>query len=121
MKIVKKEILEFSEKETDAIQLVSKICIGLMQEASDPNLKKLAEETYNRIVTLWGYEEQKDGGDPIFFLCILLKNFFQKGIDKCGGLWYNRRGVCRAGRGSKGPFPASPTPYAKFLLLLATF
>ena len=57
MKIVKKEILEFSEKETDAIQLVSQICIGLMQEASDPNLKKLAEETYNRIVTLWGYEE----------------------------------------------------------------
>ena len=53
MKIIKKEILEFSEKETDAIRLVTEICTGLMREAADPNLKELAEETYNCVTTLW--------------------------------------------------------------------
>ena len=57
MKIIKKEILEFSEKETNAIQLISAICTGLMREANDPNLKDLAEETYNCITTLWEWEE----------------------------------------------------------------
>lgn len=57
MKIIKKEILEFSEKEIDAIQLVTEICTGLMREANDPKLKELAEETYNCITTLWGWEE----------------------------------------------------------------
>lgn len=57
MKIIKQEILKFSEKETDAIQLVTEICIGLMREADDPNLKELAEEIYNGITTLWGWEE----------------------------------------------------------------
>ena len=57
MKIIKKEILEFSEKEADAIQLVTEICIGLMRETTDPNLEELAEETYNCITTLWGWEE----------------------------------------------------------------
>lgn len=57
MKIIKKEILEFSEKEADAIQLITEICIGLMKEATDPNLKELAEETYNCITTLWGWEK----------------------------------------------------------------
>lgn len=54
MTIIKKEILEFSEKETNAIQLVTQICTGVMREATDPNLKELAEETYNCITTLWG-------------------------------------------------------------------
>lgn len=57
MKIIKKEILELSEKETDAIRLVTEICTGLMREATDPDLKELAEETYNCITTLWGWEE----------------------------------------------------------------
>jgi len=57
MKIIRKEVLEFSERETDAIQLVTEICTGLMREANDPNLKELAEETYDRITTLWGWEE----------------------------------------------------------------
>ena len=57
MRINKKEILEFSEKETDAIQLIIEICNGLTREATDPNLKELAEETYNCITTLWGWEE----------------------------------------------------------------
>ena len=57
MKIIKKQILESSEKETNAIQLVSEICTGLMREANDPDLKELAEETYNCITTLWEWEE----------------------------------------------------------------
>lgn len=57
MKIIKKEILEFSERETDAINLVVEICNGLMREAIDPNLQKLAEETYEKITELWGWEE----------------------------------------------------------------
>lgn len=57
MKIIKKEILEFSERETDAIRLVTEICTGLMREASDPNLKELAEKTYEKITELWGWEE----------------------------------------------------------------
>ena len=57
MKIIKKEILELSEKETDAIRLVTEICTGLMREVTDPDLKELAEETYNCITTLWGWEE----------------------------------------------------------------
>ena len=57
MKIIKKEILEFSERETDAIQLVTEICAGLIREATAPDLKELAEEIYDRITTLWGWEE----------------------------------------------------------------
>lgn len=57
MTIIKKETLEFSEKETDAIQLVIQICAELIREATDPNLKELAEETYNCIAALWEVEE----------------------------------------------------------------
>lgn len=57
MKIIKKESLEFSEKETEAIQLVTEICTELMREATDSDLKELAEETYNCVTTLWGWEE----------------------------------------------------------------
>ena len=57
MQIIKKETVEFSEKETEAIQLVTQICTGLMREASDPNLKKLAEGAYDYITTLWGWAE----------------------------------------------------------------
>lgn len=57
MKIIKKEILEFSERETDAISLVMEVCTGLIREATDPSLTKLAETTYNNIVELWGREE----------------------------------------------------------------
>ena len=57
MKIIKKEILEFSERETDAIQLVTEICTGLIREATAPDLKELAEEIYDRITTMWGWEE----------------------------------------------------------------
>lgn len=57
MKIIKKEILEFSERETDAINLVCEICTGLMREVENPKIKELAEEIYNKVSELWGYEE----------------------------------------------------------------
>lgn len=57
MTIIKKENLAFSEKETEAINLVCEICSGLMREATDPELIKLAKEVYNNLSELWGYEE----------------------------------------------------------------
>ena len=30
--------------------------------------------------------------------------FAEKGIDKCGKMWYNRGGVVRAGNEGEGPF-----------------
>lgn len=57
MKIFKKEILEFSERETDALQLVMEICTGLDREATDPDLKGLANEIYEKVAELWGWEE----------------------------------------------------------------
>lgn len=57
MQIIKKETLEFSERETDALGLVSEICTGLIREADSPDLRELAEELYDRLTTLWGWEE----------------------------------------------------------------
>ena len=53
MKIIKKEALEFSEKENEAIDLVCKICSGLMEEATDPDLIKLAEGIHYNLSELW--------------------------------------------------------------------
>lgn len=57
MQIIKKEILEFSERETDALKLVMNICAGLMREATDPELERLANEVYEKLAELWGWEE----------------------------------------------------------------
>lgn len=57
MKIIKKEILEFSEKETDALRLVTEMCLGLVREATDPSLRALAQEIYEQVSELWGWEE----------------------------------------------------------------
>ena len=57
MQIIKKEILEFSEKEANALQLVMEMCVGIDREATDPNLRELAEELYDKLATLWGWEE----------------------------------------------------------------
>ena len=57
MQIIKKETLEFSEKETDAISLVCHMCDGLMKEATDPQLQKLAEEILLKVSELWEWEE----------------------------------------------------------------
>lgn len=59
MNIIKKEVLEFSEKETEALQLVTQMCIGLMREAEHPELRRLAQTTYDKVSELWGWEENE--------------------------------------------------------------
>lgn len=53
MTIIKKEFLEFSEKEIEAINLVFEICTGLMRESTDPELIKLAKTVYNNLTELF--------------------------------------------------------------------
>lgn len=57
MKIIKKEMLEFSEKETSALQLVTEMCLGISREANDPNLQTLAKKLYSNLSELWGWGE----------------------------------------------------------------
>lgn len=63
MNIIKKEILEFSEEEREAINLLLKICNEIRGATSDSNLEKLAKETYNNVATLKGYEEEEEEED----------------------------------------------------------
>lgn len=63
MNIIKKEILEFSEEEREAINLLLKICNEIRGATSDSNLEKLAKETYNNVATLEGYEEEEEEED----------------------------------------------------------
>ena len=55
MTIVKKENLEFSDREVEALNLAMDICIGIMREAEDPNLKRIAENININLVGLWDY------------------------------------------------------------------
>lgn len=55
MQIIKTEILEFSEEEIQALQLVTKICLGIEREANNPELVKLAKTTFEKVSELWGY------------------------------------------------------------------
>ena len=57
MQIIKKEILEFSEKETDALQLVTQMCLGIEREANSLELRRIASEAFEKLSELWGYEE----------------------------------------------------------------
>lgn len=57
MTIIKKETLEFSERETDAIDLVCNMCDNLRKEATNPDLIKLAEEIVLKVTELWEWEE----------------------------------------------------------------
>lgn len=57
MNIIKKEILEFSKNEADALQLVTEMCLGLMREAGNPNLRELSQRIYYDVSALWGWEE----------------------------------------------------------------
>ena len=58
MKIFKKEVLEFNQKESEAFSLLTDICARLNREANDPNLRKLAAETHEKLMELWGYEDE---------------------------------------------------------------
>lgn len=55
MTIVKKEHLEFSDREIDALNLVMNISIGILREAENPNLKRIAENINTNLVNLWDY------------------------------------------------------------------
>ena len=57
MNIIKKEILEFSERETEALELVTQLCLGIADEAENPELIKLAKTVFDKVSELWGYEE----------------------------------------------------------------
>ena len=57
MKIIKKETLEFSERETEAMNLVCEMCEDLQRKATDPRLEKLAKEVHEKVAELWGWEE----------------------------------------------------------------
>ena len=57
MQIIKKEILEFSEKETDALRLVTQMCLGIEREANNPELQRIAIEAFAKLAELWRYEE----------------------------------------------------------------
>lgn len=57
MRIIKKEILDFSEKETDALQLVTEMCLGIDREADDPDLQILVKRIYNYLCELREWEE----------------------------------------------------------------
>lgn len=59
MTIIKKEFLEFSEKEIEAINLVFEICSGLMREATDSELNGLAEDIYNNLSELLAWNEEE--------------------------------------------------------------
>ena len=57
MQIIKKEMLEFSDKEANALQLVTEMCLGIDREADDPDLQILAKRIYNDLSALWGWGE----------------------------------------------------------------
>ena len=57
MNIIKKEILEFSEKESDALQLVTEMCLGIERECESPVIRQIASEAFEKLSELWGYEE----------------------------------------------------------------
>jgi hypothetical protein len=57
MQIIKKEILEFSEAETKALQLVTEMCLGIERESENPTIRQLASEAFEKLSELWGYEE----------------------------------------------------------------
>ena len=57
MKIIKKDVLDFNERETDALSLVREMCEDLRKEATDPDLIKLAEEIVLKVSELWEWEK----------------------------------------------------------------
>ena len=58
MVIFTKEVLEFSEKEREALFTVKEICADLILKASNPNLKKAAKGTLENLMELWGWEDE---------------------------------------------------------------
>lgn len=59
MEIIKKETIKFSKEEKDGLEMVSRICTGIMAEANDPYLRKLAKETFENIYKFLECEENE--------------------------------------------------------------
>ena len=59
MNIIKKEILEFNEKEIEALQLVTEMCLGIKRQAENPTIRQLANEAFEKLSELWGYDENE--------------------------------------------------------------
>ena len=57
MTIETKEIIEFTEKETDIINAMITICNNIIVEAKTTELVRAAEEVTKKIYELWEYEE----------------------------------------------------------------
>jgi hypothetical protein len=57
MQIIKKEILEFNERETEALRLITEMCLGIERESENPAIRQLASEVFEKLSELWGYEE----------------------------------------------------------------
>lgn len=55
-----KETLVFSERERAAFDLVMRISSELANKANNPNLRQLGLDIYDKVATLWGYEDEED-------------------------------------------------------------
>ena len=60
MEIIKKETLRLSDAEERALATVACLAGGLMTEASDPSLKKIAETLAYNIGSLYQYIEEEE-------------------------------------------------------------
>lgn len=57
MIIIQKEMINLSQEEINALSLTLRICSGIERESNNPELRKLANETYLKICDLWNMGE----------------------------------------------------------------
>jgi hypothetical protein len=60
MEIIKKETIRFSQKESDACDMVQAMLEGIQRECSDPRLAKLANDINCKLYDLYDYLEDDD-------------------------------------------------------------
>lgn len=58
MKIFRKEVLSFTQEEREALSLVREICIIVTREATNPNLRLVATEAHDKLMELWGWDDE---------------------------------------------------------------
>ena len=58
MQIIKKEILCFSEKEKEAVNLVQEMMDGLIRHADDPRISLLARDVLLKLCELMMFDEE---------------------------------------------------------------
>ena len=57
MEIIRIERIKLSKEKAKALDLTIRICEGIERESNDPELKKLANETYLKLADLWNMED----------------------------------------------------------------